>query len=62
MISGGHDVVELGKAEINSRSYVGQFNFTGQDQQKKIGALSGGERNRIQLALLLKEQAKCHPT
>ena len=57
MISGGHDVVELGKAEINSRSYVGQFNFTGQDQQKKIGALSGGERNRIQLALLLKEQA-----
>ena len=57
MISGGHDVVQLGKTEVNSRSYVGQFNFTGQDQQKKIGALSGGERNRIQLALLLKEQA-----
>ena len=57
MISGGHDVIPIGKGEVNSRSYVGQFNFTGQDQQKKIGDLSGGERNRIQLALLLKEQA-----
>ena len=57
MISEGKDVIALGKGEVNSRSYVGQFNFTGQDQQKKIGALSGGERNRVQLALLLKEQA-----
>ena len=57
MISGGHDVVEVGKSEVNSRSYVSQFNFTGQDQQKKIGTLSGGERNRVQLALLLKEQS-----
>ena len=57
MISGGHDLIEIGKTEVNARSYVSQFNFTGQDQQKKIGALSGGERNRIQLALLLKEQS-----
>ncbi|MFK7872222.1 MAG: energy-dependent translational throttle protein EttA [Oligoflexales bacterium] len=57
MISGGHDVIELGRTEINSRAYVSQFNFAGQDQQKKIGTLSGGERNRIQLALLLKRNA-----
>lgn len=57
LISGGLDVIKQGDREINSRSYVSQFNFTGQDQQKKIGALSGGERNRVQLALLLKEGA-----
>jgi ATP-binding cassette ChvD family protein len=56
-ISGGLDIVRQGEREINSRSYVSQFNFTGQDQQKKIGTLSGGERNRVQLALLLKEGA-----
>ena len=56
-ISGGSEVVKLGKHEVNARAYVGRFNFTGQDQQKKVGTLSGGERNRIQLALLLKEEA-----
>ncbi|MBQ49909.1 MAG: energy-dependent translational throttle protein EttA [Zetaproteobacteria bacterium] len=56
-ISEGAEVIQLGKMEINSRAYVGRFNFTGQDQQKKIGSLSGGERNRVQLALLLKSHA-----
>ena len=57
VISGGHDTVELGRREINARTYSAQFNFTGQDQQKKIGVLSGGERNRVQLALLVKQGA-----
>jgi ATP-binding cassette ChvD family protein len=57
MISGGNDVIELGKQEVNSRAYVARFNFNGQDQQKKIGVLSGGERNRVQLSLLLKTGA-----
>ena len=57
VISGGHDTLRLGKFDVNSRAYVGRFNFTGQDQQKMVGALSGGERNRVQLALLLKEEA-----
>lgn len=57
MISGGNDTVLVGKNEINARAYVSQFNFMGQNQQKKVGILSGGERNRIQLALLLKEQS-----
>ena len=57
VISGGHDTLRLGKYDVNSRAYVGRFNFTGQDQQKMVGALSGGERNRVQLALLLKEEA-----
>ena len=57
VISGGAEVIQLGKSEINSRAYVGRFNFSGQDQQKKVGTLSGGERNRIQLAMLLKEGA-----
>ena len=57
VISGGNDVITIGKRDINARAYVAQFNFTGQDQQKKIRNLSGGERNRIQLALLLKEEA-----
>ncbi len=57
MISGGAEVVELGKRQMNSRAYVGQFNFTGASQQKKVGELSGGERNRVQLAMMLKEGA-----
>lgn len=56
-ISEGSETVTLGKTEVNSRSYVSQFNFSGQDQQKKINVLSGGERNRVQLALLLKQHA-----
>jgi ATP-binding cassette ChvD family protein len=53
-ISGGLDNVELGGRKINSRAYVARFNFTGTDQQKKVGVLSGGERNRVHLAKLLK--------
>ncbi len=56
-ISGGHDILQLGNREINSRAYVGRFNFTGSDQQKKTGQLSGGERNRVHLAKMLKEGA-----
>jgi len=54
-ISGGNDMIQLGKAEINSRAYVGAFNFKGGDQQKKMNMLSGGERNRVHMAKLLKE-------
>ena len=54
-ISGGNDIIELGKREVPSRAYVGWFNFKGGDQQKKVGSLSGGERNRVQLAKMLKE-------
>jgi sulfate-transporting ATPase len=56
-ISGGLDVVTLGNREVNSRAYVARFNFSGTDQQKKTGALSGGERNRVHLAKVLKEGA-----
>jgi energy-dependent translational throttle protein EttA len=56
-ISGGLDVIQLGKREIPSRAYVGWFNFKGGDQQKKVGSLSGGERNRVQLAKMLTEGA-----
>jgi ATP-binding cassette ChvD family protein len=56
-ISGAADVIALGKREIPSRAYVGWFNFKGGDQQKKVGGLSGGERNRVQLAKMLKEGA-----
>ena len=56
-ISGGNDVIYLGKREINSRAYCGAFNFKGGDQQKKVGSLSGGERNRVHLAKILKQGA-----
>ena len=56
-ISDGLDIVKLGKKEMNSRAFVSQFNFLGADQQKKVGVLSGGERNRINLAMMLKEEA-----
>jgi ATPase subunit of ABC transporter with duplicated ATPase domains len=53
-ISGGHDTIELGKREVNSRQYVSWFNFKGPDQQKRVKDLSGGERNRVHLAKLLR--------
>jgi sulfate-transporting ATPase len=53
-ISGGTDVIHLGKRSVPSRAYVGAFNFKGSDQQKKVGILSGGERNRVHLAKMLK--------
>ena len=53
-ISGGNDVIYLGKREMNSRAYVGAFNFKGGDQQQKVGTLSGGQRNRVHLATMLK--------
>ena len=56
-ISEGADVLKLGNREVNSRAYVGRFNFSGSDQQKKVSMLSGGERNRVHLAKMLKEGA-----
>ncbi|MFC1769456.1 energy-dependent translational throttle protein EttA [Nitrospirota bacterium] len=56
-ISEGNDTVKLGNREMNSRAYVGKFNFSGSDQQKMVGTLSGGERNRVHLARMLKEEA-----
>ncbi len=56
-ISEGKDVIELGSRQINSRAYVARFNFSGTDQQKKLGTISGGERNRVHLALILKQAA-----
>ena len=56
-ISGGYDIISLAKREMNSRAYVGAFNFKGPDQQKKVGQLSGGERNRVHLAKMLKSGA-----
>ena len=56
-ISGGEDLIQLGHREVNSRAYVARFNFSGTDQQKKVGVLSGGERNRVHLAKVLKEGA-----
>jgi energy-dependent translational throttle protein EttA len=56
-ISGGNDQLKLGSRDVNSRAYVARFNFSGSDQQKKVGMLSGGERNRVHLAKMLKESA-----
>ena len=56
-ISGGNEILYLGKREINARAYCGAFNFKGPDQQKKVGVLSGGERNRVHLAKILKSGA-----
>jgi ATP-binding cassette ChvD family protein len=56
-ISEGEDIIKLGSREINSRAYVARFNFSGTDQQKKVGMLSGGERNRVHLARMLKSGA-----
>lgn len=56
-ISGGQDTIKLGNREVNSRAYVARFNFSGSDQQKKVTELSGGERNRVHLAKMLKEGA-----
>jgi ATP-binding cassette ChvD family protein len=55
MISDGQDIIPVGSRQINSRAYVSRFNFSGTDQQKKVGTLSGGERNRVHLARMLKE-------
>jgi sulfate-transporting ATPase len=57
VISGGDDTIQLGKRQVNSRGYVARFNFAGADQQKKVSMLSGGERNRVHLARMLKEEA-----
>jgi len=57
VISGGNEILEFQGRKINSRAYVGRFNFTGADQEKKCGVLSGGERNRLHLAMTLKEEA-----
>ncbi len=57
MISDGQDTIQLGDRQINSRAYVARFNFSGSDQQKKVGVLSGGERNRVHLARMLKSGA-----
>ncbi len=57
MIADGRDTIKLGTREVNSRAYVARFNFSGSDQQKKVGLLSGGERNRVHLARMLKEEA-----
>jgi len=56
-ITGGQEQIELGKRLVNSRAYVARFNFSGSDQQKKVDTLSGGQRNRVHLAKMLKEQA-----
>ncbi|MEK6726840.1 MAG: energy-dependent translational throttle protein EttA [Deltaproteobacteria bacterium] len=57
MISGGQDMLQLGSRQVNSRAYVARFNLSGSDQQKNVGMLSGGERNRVHLAMMLKEEA-----
>jgi sulfate-transporting ATPase len=56
-ISGGTDVLYIGKRAVPSRAYVGAFNFKGSDQQKRVGILSGGERNRVHLAKMLKSES-----
>lgn len=57
VVSGGNEIIETGGMSINSRAYVSRFNFQGSDQQKKVGVLSGGERNRLHLAMTLKQEA-----
>ncbi|MFP4664791.1 MAG: energy-dependent translational throttle protein EttA [Bacteroidales bacterium] len=57
VISGGHEEIKLGSSTVNARAYVSRFNFGGADQQKKVGVLSGGERNRLHLAMTLKTEA-----
>lgn len=57
VVSGGNELIEIGGAQINSRAYLSQFNFAGQDQSKKVKVLSGGERNRLHLAMTLKLEA-----
>ena len=56
VVSGGNELIRLGGRDVNARAYLGRFNFTGADQEKKCGVLSGGERNRLQLAMALKEE------
>ncbi|WP_251213699.1 energy-dependent translational throttle protein EttA [Alistipes muris] len=56
VVSGGADLIMLGNRQVNARAYIARFNFTGADQEKKCGVLSGGERNRLHLALVLKEE------
>ena len=56
-VSGGEEELELGERKVNSRAYLARFNFLGADQQQKVGTLSGGQRNRVHLAKVLKEQA-----
>jgi len=56
VISGGTETIALGNRQVNARAYVARFNFTGADQEKKCGVLSGGERNRLHLALALKAE------
>ncbi|MBR6370164.1 MAG: energy-dependent translational throttle protein EttA, partial [Bacteroidaceae bacterium] len=56
VVSGGNELIRMGGRDINARAYLGRFNFTGADQEKKCGVLSGGERNRLQLAMALKEE------
>jgi sulfate-transporting ATPase len=55
VVGGGNEIVSVGASQVNVRSYISKFNFTGADQQKKLGVLSGGERNRVQLAVTLRE-------
>ncbi len=55
IVGGGNEIVSVGASQVNVRSYISKFNFTGADQQKKLGVLSGGERNRVQLAVTLRE-------
>ena len=57
LISDGQELIRLGRQEVNSRSYIARYAFSGSDQQKKVGSLSGGERNRVHLALMMKEGA-----
>jgi ATP-binding cassette ChvD family protein len=56
-VTGGQDTIQLGNKSVNSRAYVARFNFSGSDQQKKVGVLSGGERNRVHLSKMLREEA-----